>query len=55
LVRCIDGCPIGVRVEVAIAAHRIAWAQYEADGMEGCHRLAMYTIRAVIVAGTSAN
>jgi hypothetical protein len=52
LERCFRGCPVNARVDVTIAAHRIAWARYEADRMESSHRFAMHTIRAIVMAYT---
>ena len=57
LARCKDLVPVNTIVEKAIAAHRIAFEHYSkkdrsaADWQEA-HTLAMYTLRAVILART---
>lgn len=45
--------PANELVDVAIAAHRIAWERFCSDGSETSRRLGEYLIRAILVARTS--
>ena len=52
LAACRSFVPVSTRVPAAIAAHRIAFCHYSTAGTEEARTLAMYTLRAVIVART---
>jgi hypothetical protein len=50
--RCKVCIPVNARVEAAVAAHRIAFAEYQQYGGRDARRLAMYALRAIIAAST---
>ena len=52
LAACKKMVPVGTLVPAAIAAHRIAFCHYSTAGTEEARTLAMFTLRAVIVART---
>jgi hypothetical protein len=51
LAMCATAVPVNARVDVAIEAHRIAFARFVVVGEEE-KALAMYTLRAIILART---
>lgn len=50
LAACVDYVPVNVRVDQAIAAHRIAWSAPQDD--PEARQLAMFVLRTIVVART---